>query len=151
MKSTSAKTDILLKCLYCKEDNPLAAQYCHMCGHIIDLSAYEGAILSKNKVPHKIRIRVAKETCKEAVMLRCVRDPAVSVFNALKQNPNLTPRLKSMIQKRDTPIPVKSYSTPTPPPTPPTQNNDKGNDIGCFGVLVVLAIIVGTVILIINL
>ena len=94
MNHSSAKTDILLKCLYCKEDNPLDAQYCHMCGHIIDLSAYEGAILSKNKVPHKIRIRVAKETCKEAVMLRCVRDSAVSVFNALKQNPNLTYKVR---------------------------------------------------------
>lgn len=117
------------------------------------LKPFEDDMLQKKKVACKDRVKVAAETYREEVMLRCFRDSAVSVYIALKQNPNLTPKLKSMIQKRDTPIPVKSYSTPTPtpPPTPPTQNNDKGNDIGCFGVLVVLAIIVGTVILIINL
>ena len=111
------------------------------------LKPFEDDMLQKKKVACKDRVKVAAETYREEVMLRCFRDSAVSVYIALKQNPNLTPKLKSMIQKRDTPIPVKSHFTPTPP----TQNNDKGNDIGCFGVLVILAIIVGIVILIINL
>lgn len=149
MKSTSAKTDILLKCLYCKEDNPLAAQYCHMCGHIIDLSAYEGAILSKNKVPHKIRIRVAKETCKEAVMLRCVRDPAVSVFNALKQNPNLTYKVREAIQKKEyqppSPMPTSIPSTPSPSSSAPESGGS-----GCFWFIVVLCIIGGIIYMISN-
>lgn len=144
MKSTSAKTDILLKCLYCKEDNPLAAQYCHMCGHIIDLSAYEGAILSKNKVPHKIRIRVAKETCKEAVMLRCVRDPAVSVFNALKQNPNLTYKVREAIQKKEYQPPLPTL-TPIPSTPSPTSSEPESSSSGCFWFIVMLCIIGGVI------
>ena len=117
------------------------------------LKPFEDDMLQKKKVACKDRVKVAAETYREEVMLRCFRDSAVSVYIALKQNPNLTPKLKSMIQKRDTPIPVKSHptSTPLPPSPPPTQNNDNDNDIGCFGVLVILAIIVGIIILIINL
>lgn len=110
-------------------------------------------ICCKKKVACKVRVKVAAETYREEVMLRCFHDSAISVYMALKRNPNLTPKVKSMIQKRDTPIPVKSHptSTPLPPSPPPTQNNDNDNDIGCFGVLVILAIIVGIIILIINL
>lgn len=115
------------------------------------LKPFEDDMLQKKKVACKDRVKVAAETYREEVMLRCFHDPAVSVYIALKQNPNLTPKVKSMIQKRDTPIPIKSHSTQTPSPSPPIQNNDNGNDIGCFGVLVILAIIVGIVILIINL
>lgn len=140
MNHSSAKTDILLKCLCCKEDNPLDAQYCHMCGHIIDLSAYEGAILSKNKVPHKIRIRVAKETCKEAVMLRSVRDSAVSVFNALKQNPNLTYKVREAIQKKEyqPPIPTSTSTPSTPSPIP---SESKSSSSGCLWFIIVLCVI----------
>lgn len=140
MNHSSAKTDILLKCLYCKEDNPLDAQYCHMCGHIIDLSAYEGAILSKNKVPHKIRIRVAKETCKEAVMLRCVRNSAVSVFNALKQNPNLTYKVREAIQKKEyqPPTPAQTSTPLTPSPTP---SEPESGGSGCLWFIIVLCVI----------
>lgn len=114
------------------------------------LKPFEDDMLQKKKVACKDRVKVAAETYREEVMLRCFHDPAVSVYIALKQNPNLTPKVKSMIQKRDTPIPIKSHSTQTPSPSPPIQNNDNGNDIGCFGVLVILAIIVGIIVLIIN-
>ena len=140
MNHSSAKTDILLKCLYCKDDNPLDAQYCHMCGHIIDLAAYEGAILNRNKVPYKIRIRVAKETRKEAVMLRCVRDPAVSVFNALKQNPNLTYKVREAIQKKEyqPPIPTSTSTPSTPSPIP---SESKSSSSGCLWFIIVLCVI----------
>lgn len=151
MKSTSAKMDILLNCFFCKEGNPLDAKYCHMCGHIIDLSTYEDAILNKNKLPYKIRIRVARETCKEEVMLRCVRDSAVSVFNALKQNPNLTYKVREAIQKKEyqSPSPMPTSIPSTPSPSPSSSVPESGG-FGCFWFIVMLCIIGGVIFMISN-
>lgn len=97
-----------------------------------ELRPYEDDILAKKKLPCQLRVKVAKETYREDVMIRCARDSAISVFNALKQNPNLTPKVRTIIAKKENPpvytSPVNNPST-TNISTPPADEDG----IGCFG------------------
>ena len=45
-----------------------------------------------------MRIKVARETSKEEVMMLCAKASIASVVEALKQNPNLTPKVRETIQ-----------------------------------------------------
>ena len=45
-----------------------------------------------------MRIKVARETSKEEVMMLCAKTSIASVVEALKQNPNLTPKVRETIQ-----------------------------------------------------
>ena len=105
-----------------------------------ELKPHEEDILNKKLVPCQLRVKVAKETYREEVMLRCVRDPAVSVFNALKQNPNLTYKVREAIQKKEyqPPIPT-STSTPSTPSPIPSESKSSGS--GCLWFIIVLCVI----------
>lgn len=113
-----------------------------------ELRPYEDNILAKKKLPCQLRVKVAKETYREDVMIRCARDSAISVFNALKQNPNLTPKVRTIIAKKENPPvyppPVNNPST-TNISTPPADEDG----IGCFG-FVIIAIIAGIILYITN-
>lgn len=114
-----------------------------------ELRPYEDNILAKKKLPCQLRVKVAKETYREDVMIRCARDSAISVFNALKQNPNLTPKVRTIIAKKENPPvytpPVNNPST-TNISTPPADEDG----IGCFGWFVIIAIIAGIILYITN-
>lgn len=114
-----------------------------------ELRPYEDDILAKKKLPCQLRVKVAKETYREDVMIRCARDSAISVFNALKQNPNLTPKVRTIIAKKENPPvytpPVNNPST-TNISTPPADEDG----IGCFGWFVIIAIIAGIILYITN-
>lgn len=114
-----------------------------------ELRPYEDDILAYKKLPCQLRVKVAKETYREDVMIRCARDSAISVFNALKQNPNLTPKVRTIIAKKENPPvytpPVNNPST-TNISTPPADEDG----IGCFGWFVIYAIIVGIILYITN-
>lgn len=114
-----------------------------------ELRPYEDNILAKKKLPCQLRVKVAKETYREDVMIRCARDSAISVFNALKQNPNLTPKVRTLIAKKENPPvytpPVNNPST-TNISTPPADEDG----IGCFGWFVIIAIIAGIILYITN-
>lgn len=114
-----------------------------------ELRPYEDNILAKKKLPCQLRVKVAKETYREDVMIRCARDSAISVFNALKQNPNLTPKVRTIIAKKENPPvytpPVNNPST-TNISTPPADEDE----IGCFGWFVIIAIIAGIILYITN-
>lgn len=105
-----------------------------------ELRPYEEDILNKKKVPCHLRVKVAKETYREEVMLRCVRDSAVSVFNALKQNPNLTYKVRDAIQKKEyhPPIPTTTSTPSTPSPTP---SEPESGGSGCLWFIIVLCVI----------
>ena len=114
-----------------------------------ELRPYEDNILAKKKLPCQLRVKVAKETYREDVMIRCARDSAISVFNALKQNPNLTPKVRTIIAKKENPPvytpPVNNPST-TNISTPPADEDG----IGCFGWFVIIAIIAEIILYIAN-
>ena len=114
-----------------------------------ELRPYEEDILNKKKVPCHLRVKVAKETYREEVMLRCVRDSAVSVFNALKLNPNLTYKVREAIQKKEyqPPMPAQTSTPLTPSPTP---SEPESGGSGCFWFIVMLCIIGGVIYMISN-
>lgn len=64
-----------------------------------DLKSLEDAILNNIRLPLKDRMKVAKETYIEEVMLRCLKDRAMSVQEAVKQNSNKTKKVISQINK----------------------------------------------------
>lgn len=106
-----------------------------------ELRPYEADILAKKKLSCQLRVKVAKETYREDVMIRCARDSAISVFNALKQNPNLTPKVRNIISKKENPPvynpPVNTYS----PTNIPTQS--EGFDVvGCLWMVIIVAFII---------
>lgn len=119
-----------------------------------ELKPYEEDILNKKKVPCQLRIKVAKETYREEVMLRCVRDSAISVFNALKQNPNITPKVKSLIDKKENSRiyipPVNNYSITDVSSPVNTEVNAPKEEIGCFGWFMIVVIVMGIIWLLIN-
>lgn len=119
-----------------------------------ELKPYEEDILNKKKVPCQLRIKVAKETYREEVMLRCVRDSAISVFNALKQNPNITPKVKSLIEKKENSRiyipPVNNYSISDVSSPVNTEVNAPKEEIGCFGWFMIVVIVMGIIWLLIN-
>lgn len=105
-----------------------------------ELRPYEEDILNKKKIPCHLRVKVARETYREEVMLRCVRDSAVSVFNALKQNPNLTYKVRDAIQKKEyhPPIPTTTSTPSTPSPTP---SEPESGGSGCLWFIIVLCVV----------
>ena len=91
-------------------------------------------------------------------MLRCVRDSAISVFNALKQNPNITSKVKSLIEKKENSriyiLPVNNYSiSDVSSPVNTEVNAPKEapeEEIGCFGWFMIVVIVMGIIWLLIN-
>ena len=78
------------------------------CGEIIrdsetpnDLAEYEDALLRGEKLKANIRRKVAKETRNEKVLWMCIRDTAITVVTAAKENPILTPEMKTAISKEE--------------------------------------------------
>lgn len=62
-----------------------------------ELKPYENDILAKKKLPCQLRVKVAKETFREEVMLQCVYDSETSVVDALRYNPNITDKVRNAI------------------------------------------------------
>ena len=114
-----------------------------------ELRPYEDNILAKKKLPCQLRVKVAKETYREDVMIRCARDSAISVFNALKQNPNLTPKVRTIIAKKENP-PVYTPPVNNPSTTNISTPSADEDGIGCFGWFVIIAIIAGIILYITN-
>jgi hypothetical protein len=104
-----------------------------------ELRPYEDDILAKKKLPCQLRVKVAKETYREDVMIRCARDSAISVFNALKQNPNLTPKVRTIIAKEENP-PVYTPPVNNSPTTNISSTPTDKDGIGWFGWFVILVI-----------
>lgn len=63
-----------------------------------ELRPYEEGVLGRKILPIEMRIKVARETSKEEVMMLCAKTSIASVVEALKQNPNLTPKVRETIQ-----------------------------------------------------
>lgn len=66
-----------------------------------DLAGYEDALLRGEKLKANIRRKVAKETRNEKVLWICIRDTAITVVTAAKENPILTPEMKTAISKEE--------------------------------------------------
>ena len=62
-----------------------------------DLAGYEDALLRGEKLKANIRRKVAKETRNEKVLWMCIRDTAITVVTAAKENPILTTEMKTAI------------------------------------------------------
>ena len=66
-----------------------------------DLAEYEDALLRGEKLKANIRRKIAKETRNEKVLWICIRDTAITVVTAAKENPILTPEMKTAISKEE--------------------------------------------------
>ena len=66
-----------------------------------DLAGYEDVLLRGEKLKANIRRKVAKETRNEKVLWMCIRDTAITVVTAAKENPILTPEMKLEISKKE--------------------------------------------------
>lgn len=66
-----------------------------------DLAGYEEALLRGEKLKANIRRKVAKETRNEKVLWMCIRDSAITVVSAAKENPILTSEMKTAISKEE--------------------------------------------------
>lgn len=68
-----------------------------------ELKPLEDSILSNKKLPISIRIKVASETYREDVMLRCLKykTGALGFVDALKQNPHITDRVRIELAKKE--------------------------------------------------
>lgn len=65
-----------------------------------ELKPYEDDILAKKKLHCQLRVKVAKETFREEVMLQCVYDLETSVVDALMYNPNITDKVRKAIYEK---------------------------------------------------
>ena len=66
-----------------------------------NLVGYEDALLRGEKLKANIRRKVAKETRNEKVLWMCIRDTAITVVTAAKENPILTTEMKTAISKEE--------------------------------------------------
>lgn len=66
-----------------------------------DLARYEEALLRGEKLKASIRRKVAKETRNEKVLWMCIRDTAITVVTAAKENPILTHGMKTAISNKE--------------------------------------------------
>ena len=66
-----------------------------------DLAGYEDALLRGEKLKANIRRKVAKETRNEKVLWLCIRDTAITVVTAAKENPILTSEMKTAISEEE--------------------------------------------------
>ncbi len=64
-------------------------------------SSDEESLLKGEKVKAHIRRKIARETKNEDVLWKCVRDNAITVVLAAKENPILTPAMKTEIRKQE--------------------------------------------------
>lgn len=62
-----------------------------------ELKPYEEYILNQKTLSLECRLKVAKETFREEVMLQCVYDLETSVVDALMYNPNITDKVRKAI------------------------------------------------------
>ncbi|MBO5717428.1 MAG: hypothetical protein J6R50_04810 [Alistipes sp.] len=77
-----------------------------------DLAGYENALLRGERLKANIRRKVAKETHNEKVLWICIRDTAITVVAAAKENPTLTPEMKIAISKKENECEqLKQYKT----------------------------------------
>lgn len=66
-----------------------------------ELRPYEEDILNGNMTSREYRLKIAKETFREEVMLKCVHDPSASVVEALQCNPNITNAVRNAIKEKE--------------------------------------------------
>lgn len=66
-----------------------------------EIFALESALLKGDKLKANIRRKVAKETRNEKVLWMCIRDTAITVVRAAKENPILTTEMKTAISKEE--------------------------------------------------
>lgn len=98
-----------------------------------ELKPLEDAILKREKLPINSRVKVAKETYREDVMMRCLRDNAKTVWKSLRQNPNITERIRIELTKKERYYSSSKSSTfinYSPSPTP-----QKAEETGCLGAI----------------
>lgn len=115
--------------------------------HKAELAPIEERMLKREKQPLQVRVRIAKETYREDVMLRCSKDSAKTVRDALKQNPRVTAKVLIEIRKREVPvIPQK----PVPTTSQTTQSTEEvDNGYGCLWFIILIAI-VGAIVYFVN-
>lgn len=65
-----------------------------------ELRPYEDDILNQKTLSLECRLKVAKETFREEVMLQCVYDLETSVVHALMRNPNITDKVRKAIDEK---------------------------------------------------
>ena len=103
----------------------------------------ENAILKRDKLPIDSRVKVAKETYREDVMMRCLRDSAKTVWKSLRQNPNITERIRIELDKKE-----RDYSSSKPstvfnysPPSTPQKSEETGCLQAIFNWILLLGLI----------
>ena len=125
-----------------REEDKRKEEKASLAKHMAKLAPIEEAMLKREKQPLQVRVKIAKETYREAVMLRCAKDSAKTVRDALKQNPNVTAKVWAEIMK------VEARNLPHNSPKP-TNKVDKDNGFGCLLFFITIAII-GAIVHIIN-
>lgn len=111
--------------------------------HKAELAPIEERMLKREKQPLQVRVRIAKETYREDVMLRCSKDSAKTVRDALKQNPRVTAKVLIEIKKRETVTTEQPNIQPTNYKVAPTQQVDSNS--GCW-IFICLSIVFLTIV-----
>lgn len=112
--------------------------------HKAELAPIEEAMLKREKQSLQIRVKIAKETYREEVMLRCAKDSAKTVRDAVKQNPNVSSRVLAEVNKREASSPAQKQSHTGNYSTTPSNQTDNDDDCrrGCiWGILLILGLI----------
>lgn len=95
-----------------------------------ELKPLEDAILKREKLPINSRVKVAKETYREDVMMRCLRDSAKTVWKSLRLNPNMTEKIRIELEKKERADSISNASTVANYSQPSTPQKEE--EIGCL-------------------
>lgn len=120
--------------------------------HKAELNPLEEAIIRRAKLTLNERVKVAKETYREDVMFRCLKDSAVTVWKSVGQNPNITERVRTELAKKEK---IYSNSKKTTPviQNQPSPNQNKEEEEGCFVAIlkdILVLAIIGAIIFVIR-
>lgn len=97
-----------------------------------ELKPFEDSLLRRESLPLQIRIRLAKETYREEVMMKCAKDFAKSVRDSLRTNPNITTKVLSELYRRENPVnPVVTKADQTA----------KTEDKGCLWFIIIVGVL----------
>jgi len=107
-----------------------------------DLAGYEEALLKGEKLNVHIRRKVARETRNEKVLWMCVKDTAITVVAAAKENPILTTEMRFAILKAERRNQPKQYDIQKRLKVSNNKDNDKGClQRGCLWLIIIACII----------
>lgn len=66
-----------------------------------EIFALESALLKGDKLKANVRCRIARETKNPEILRLCIQDSAITVVTAAKENPILTPEMKTAISNKE--------------------------------------------------